>query len=348
MVTTACLESANAKFHALRESATRLPASQCIGSMNWPGTNLLLQLRLPRRWLILAVFILQGPLTSAGEPTVEILSLPPLRIHGQPARAHAQGLNLIDEDYYVTARRDDVQPRRALLLRTAPGRKDWDIWDITPVEGKDPAPAMDHPGGFQSDGERLWIPLAESRRNGFSMIRVFVLADLIPGQPLQSEFEFPVNDHIGALAVDLERGRVLGASWDTETVYVWDLKGRLQQTMTGTDLNGRGLGVSTARNAPPGLAVQDWKCVGPRLIASGLLKGLTSAPTSSKSRLMVFDGFFEETFQKQVIILPSPTGIEIANEGMDVSDGAVYFLPEDLGATNRMFRVRLGDLFTGK
>jgi hypothetical protein len=29
---------------------------------------------------------------------------------------------------------------------------------------------------------------------------------------------------------------------------------------------------------------------------------------------------------------------------MAVSDGAIYFLPEDLGASNRMFRVALSDL----
>jgi hypothetical protein len=68
--------------------------------------------------------------------------------------------------YYVTARRDDVHPRRALLLRTDARGTDWDVWDITPVDAHGALTTLDHPGGMQSDGDRLWIPLAESKRKG--------------------------------------------------------------------------------------------------------------------------------------------------------------------------------------
>lgn len=291
-------------------------------------------------WFGLVAFALQCP-----AQTIEVIDLPPLRILGQPARAHTQGLELIDEYYYVTARRDDVRPKRALLLRTTPGRENWDAWDITPSNETDAAAVMDHPGGFQSDGERLWIPLAESRRNGLSIIRVFALAKMIAGRPLQAEFEYSVDDHIGALAVDVQHGLVLGASWDTETVYVWNLEGQLQRTLTGADLKARGLGVSKDGTIHSGVAVQDWKFVGPKLIASGLFRAPASEKDESKSRLVTFDHFNEPAFQTQVVTLPSPKGIELANEGMDVSEGAVYFLPEDLSSTNRLFRFQLTDLF---
>jgi len=303
------------------------------------------QLRWPRRWIILAAFVLPWRLVWADEPKVEFLGLPPLRILGQSAHAHTQGLEIIDEYCYVTARRDDVRPRRALLLRTVAGREDWDTWDITSAHENGDVVIMDHPGGFQSDGERLWIPLAESRRNGLSTIRVFALADMVAGQLLQSKMEFPVDDHIGALAVDVGRGRVIGASWDTETVYVWNLDGQLQRTLAGAAMRARGLGVSNNDAGRVGVAVQDWKFSGQRLFASGLFRGPTSDPLETKSRLVTFEHFFDETSEKRVITLPSPKGIELANEGMDVSDGIVYFLPEDLSATNRLFRVPLAELF---
>jgi hypothetical protein len=34
----------------------------------------------------------------------------------------------------------------------------------------------------------------------------------------------------------------------------------------------------------------------------------------------------------------------MAREAMAISNGAIYFLPEDLGASNRLFRVSLADL----
>ncbi len=313
--------------------------------MKLSGTNSVRHRRWSCLWFALWALSLQGPSARAGDPAVEQISLPPLQILGQPARAHTQGLEVVGGRFYVTARRDDIRPKQALLLRTAPGMARWDVWDITPSTSKDTGAIMDHPGGFQSDGERLWIPLAESRRNGLSVIRVFALADMNAGRPLKADFEFSVDDHIGALAVDAGRGQVLGASWDTETVYVWNLEGRLQRTLRRGVLKARRLGVSADGADQTGLAVQDWKFIGHRLIASGLFRGPNSAPPDSRSRLVTFDNFLDANFQTQIVTLPPPEGIELANEGMAVSDGTVYFFPEDLGKTNRLFQMRLKDLF---
>lgn len=295
---------------------------------------------------VLAVALDLSP-CRAGELATDVIGLPPLRILSQPARAHTQGLELAGGDYYVTARRDDLRPNRALLLRTRPARTDWDTWDITPADVGDTAGKLDHPGGIQSDGKRLWIPVAESRRNGRSLIRAFALGGMTAGRPLRSELEFFVDDHIGAVAVAAEREVLLGASWDTETVYVWDFRGHLQQTLTGVALGDRGLGVVPTDRSRAGVAVQDWKWVGNRLIASGLFRGPTSSTPDSRSRLLSFDRFLEQDFQKQMVMLPLRSGTELANEGMAVSEDAVYFLPEDLGASNRLFRARL-ELFGAK
>ena len=303
--------------------------------------------RLPWRTVrsaALAVLLFHGLQSRAEDLAVDVVSLPPLRIEGQPAKAHIQGLELAGGEYYMTARRDDVRPRRALLLRTDTAGTDWEVWDITPMDTQDAVPVLDHPGGMQSDGTRLWIPLAESRRNGRSIIRAFLLADLEAGRRLKPVFEFPVSDHIGAVAVSTKHGLLFGANWDTERVYVWDLKGHLQRTLRGDELEARGLGVVAGLEGRAGVAVQDWKVVGDRLFASGLFRSPKPATVSPASRVCWFEHFLEPDFQRWTVTLPRRDGIELGREAMAISGGSVYLLPEDLGASNRLFRVSLAEL----
>ena len=305
----------------------------------WLGANCL--------WFAAVVLLLgQGNQPHARELALQEVKLPPLRVQGQSARAHTQGLELAAGKYFVTARREDVRPKQALLLRTDSAREDWDVWDITPMDAHGAVTALDHPGGMQSDGTRLWVPLAGSKRNGRTVIRAFQLTELEPGRRLKSDFEFPVADHIGAVAVSAEHQLLFGANWDTEKVYVWDLKGRLQRTLTGAELKERGLGVVAGPEGRPGVAVQDWKLTGERLFASGLFRAPGSAAESPGSRLLWFSGFLSRDFQRHTVTLPLRNGTELAREAMAVSDGMIYFLPEDLGATNRMFRLAVTNLLT--
>ena len=288
--------------------------------------------------------LLLGVQTLAEDLRFEAIKLPALRINGQAARAHTQGLEVVGGSYYVTARRDDVLPKQALLLRTAAGRTDWDVWDVTPAAAGEAGTTLDHPGGFQSDGNRLWIPLAESKRKGRSVIRVFPLTGLVPGQPPRAECEIPVNDHIGAVAVSVGQGFVLGANWDTEAVYVWDLRGRWQRTLDGSELESRGLGAVRDSGRRAGLAVQDWKMIGGRLFASGLRRVPGAMAASSEGQLLSWVGFLEPGFQGRAVVLPKPGEVELAREGMAVSDGLISYLPEDLGASNQVLRAAIADL----
>src|SRR5206468_7568295 len=123
--------------------------SQQLFTMAWAGIA----------WLI-SLLLLYTNCVRADNLTIDEIPLPELRIDGQPAKAHTQGLELAGASYYVTARREDVRPKRALLLRTAKSATHWDVWDITPRDSGN-AILLDHPGGMQSDGQRLWIPLAQ-------------------------------------------------------------------------------------------------------------------------------------------------------------------------------------------
>jgi len=295
---------------------------------------------------VAALVLYSSPLQAAAL-AIEEIGLPPLRIQGQPARAHTQGMELDAGNIYVTARRDDVRPKRALLLRTHPSGADWEIWDITPLDAQGEVTTLDHPGGIQSDGTRLWIPLAESKRDGRSIIRAFPLSDLVAGQRLKPVFEFPVSDHIGAVAVSSERELLFGANWDTEKIYVWDFKGGLQRMVLDDELKARGLGVVGGDKGRAGVAVQDWKVLGDRLFAAGLVRTPNSVTVSPASRVCGFERFLERDFGRWMVTLPTQHGTELAREAMAISGGFVYFLPADLGASNRLFRVSFAELRSG-
>lgn len=295
-------------------------------------------------WIALITCLAAIGLDSFAENlSVEVVALPPLRVNGQAARAHTQGLEVQGGRYYVTARQEDVRPNRALLLRTEATRTDWDVWDITPATSADAKTTLDHPGGMQSDGKRLWIPIAESKPRSHSRICAFQLAAMVAGQSLQPEFEFPVNDHIGAVAVASDRGFVLGANWDTESVYVWDLQGNLKRTLTGSALSMRCLGLAPGPGGRTGVAVQDWKAIGDHLFASGLSRATGGGAMSSRSRWLSFTNFLAPDFGSFAVALPLRGRTELCREAMAVAGGLVYFLPEDLGESNRLFRVSLTD-----
>jgi len=288
--------------------------------------------------MAVSVFLLQSNLCLADRLEVKQIKLPELRLSGKPASAHTQGLEVVGDKYFVTARREGVRPRQALLLRTELSGTYWDIWDITPKDQAGGVSTLDHPGGMQSDGKRLWIPIAESKPKSRSIIRVFPLAAMTAEVALKPDLEFVFNDHIGALAVAADHGLVFGANWDSEVVYVWDLEGHLKRTLTGSEVGVRGLGIA-GRDSRAGIAIQDWKAMGPSLFASGLSKAPAPAPISSRSQFIAFRKFSETDFQRTCIRLPLYEGIELAREAMAISNGFVYFLPEDLGASNRLFRV---------
>ena len=292
---------------------------------------------------VLVVILCLCDQALAADLAIKEVQLPALRIHGQPATAHTQGMELVGGQVYVTARRDDIRPRRALLLRTEPTGTNWDVWDITPLDAQGSLTSLDHPGGMQSDGTRLWIPLAESRRNGRSLIRAFRQKDFEAGRLLKPELEFSFDDHIGAVAVSTERELLLGANWDTQKVYVWNFQGHLQRTLTNSELRPRELGVASAERRN-GLAVQDWKFAGDRLFASGLFRPNGTPAGSTESRLICFTNFLEADFKWWTAELPLRNGTQLAREAMAISEETVFFLPEDLGETNRLFRVSLADL----
>jgi hypothetical protein len=76
---------------------------------------------------------------------------------------------------------------------------------------------MYHPGGIDFDGTHIWVPVAEYRPDGRTIVY-----RVDPGTMKATEvFRFP--DHIGAIVRNTDGGTLHGASWGSRRFYRWTL-----------------------------------------------------------------------------------------------------------------------------
>src|SRR4030095_11882925 len=82
--------------------------------------NLLARSCFPEQWIaaVSTALIISVVQSQADDLRVETVQIPPLRIKGQAARAHTQGLEVLDGKYYVTARREGDRAKRACAQST--------------------------------------------------------------------------------------------------------------------------------------------------------------------------------------------------------------------------------------
>jgi hypothetical protein len=78
-----------------------------------------------------------------------------------------------------------------------------------------------HPGGISSDGDRLWIPVAEYRPNSFTTVYTMDL------KSLKIRRAFEVADHLSVVAADPDRRLLYAYSWDSQERYAFSFTGRL-------------------------------------------------------------------------------------------------------------------------
>ena len=208
---------------------------------------------------------------AQNQPPVEFertLPLPNIKIDGEKAHIHTQGLYLDDQFIYVTGRLER-KPKKALFLRfdrKSPSR--YAVMNLSNLNAILKSDQLDHPGGFDFDGIHFWIPVARSNPRGPSVI---VKVKHSPGTPFSNwphEIGFKVDDHIGALAMLRPSKQLVGANWDTQKIYFWNRKGELQRSVSRHQW---------LTNDPTwSLAVQDWKAARPSnanmIIASGIDK----------------------------------------------------------------------------
>ena len=287
------------------------------------------------------------PVAQLDTTKIHTWMLPPLRINEKPAKCHTQGLYVHQNGFFVTARRDDITPRRSLLLwfRCNPNskkenrkesKKTWTkIWDITPTS--QPASwsgTLNHPGGFDSDGENLWIPISQSRRNGQTLVRKFSIHSLTEKDDVTPVKSIIINDHIGAIAVSHSSKRLFGANWDTELAYELSVDGN---TMEHYERN------TFIRNSPNwSIAVQDWKVHEGFLIASGLDRSSKLLANRPRSLIQLINVKTRQITAE--LRLPRHATGNLTREGMAVFDEHIWLLPGDLGVEDKLYRFPLDEL----
>jgi hypothetical protein len=199
-----------------------------------------------------------------------------------------QGLELTERFYFVTA--VDNKQKQGWLFKidkhNAGLRSKKELTDGNLI----------HPGGIQFDGQFLWVPIAEYRRDSRTMI-----CGIDPNS-LEIRRSFPVDDHIGAIASG-GKNHLYGVNWDALQFYTWDLNGRLINKV----------------DSPTSIAYQDIKYFGGKLLCSGH-KGDDSA-------IDIIDPE-SWTLVKRINLPRVDRKNTLSREGM-AFDGNLYFLPDD-------------------
>lgn len=74
-----------------------------------------------------------------------------------------------------------------------------------------------HPGGIDYDGRHIWVAVAEYRPDSRAIVYRVDPSSMSATEVLR------VDDHIGAVAYDRERGLLHGVSWGGRRFYTWRL-----------------------------------------------------------------------------------------------------------------------------
>ena len=231
---------------------------------------------------ILLALLAQSPAKLQGVEPVRQLSL-------QGKTHHVQGIDTDGDTLWVTSVDRSVHKGYLMAFSVADGH----LLRSLEVQDGD----RYHPGGVDVDATSVWLPVAEYRAKSSAWIQKR------NKQTLELEFQFPVDDHIGCIAVTPEF--VIGGNWDSRDFYVWDHKGTLIRKVTSATGN----------------SYQDIKWSDGSIVASGTLKDRAGA----------VDWLSPSDFSltSRVPVGATPGGQSFAREGMTIFRNQLWFLPED-------------------
>jgi hypothetical protein len=212
---------------------------------------------------------------------------------------HVQGIDVENGILWVTS--VDRAARKGYLARfdLASGRR------LAAVEVQDGE--RYHPGGIQLDGDAVWVPVAEYRRESSTWMQKRDKHTLA----LIEQFE--VRDHIGCVAVADDV--LWGGNWDSLRLYRWRKDG------TPVDV----------RDNPTDTRYQDMKWLEGVLVASGLR-------TRTEGAIEWLDAD-DLRVVRRITTGATDRGVLFTHEGMTVLQQTLYLLPED--DPSRLFRFAL-------
>ena len=222
---------------------------------------------------------------------------------------HSQGITLTHG--YLFASCVERKKNRAFVYRyelcdgwrKAEALTDPDRADVT-------IKSMYHPSGLDHDDDCVWVASAHYR----SFMARSTITCLDPAS-LEAVSSFPVDDHIGTLAVLGDN--IAAMNWDSKNIYLFSKKG---------DLLGK-------HKNPAGVAFQDCRGIdGGNMLCSGPAK--TKGAGQSRDVASVVLLHYEPTAKKLPWTVSEESQVwredmGLGREGFDVYDGLWLFLPGD-------------------
>jgi hypothetical protein len=208
---------------------------------------------------------------------------------------HVQGIDVDGSRLWITS--VDVKAKRGFLLEYKLPEGSL----VRSVEIQDGV--RFHPGGMMADGDSLWIPVAEYRKESTSTIQ------RRSKRTLELKSQFPVADHIGAIAITPDG--LVGANWDARSLYVWDRKGKQVRKVANSSQ----------------VALQDMKYNNGQLVGGGL--------KADKSGAIVWMAWPSLQVARVVPVGRTDRGVAYTHEGMAIRNNKLWVLPED--APSRLF-----------
>ena len=212
---------------------------------------------------------------------------------------HVQGIDVDGSRLWITS--VDIKTKRGFLL-------EYKLPEGSLVRSVEIQDGLRfHPGGLMAQGDSLWIPVAEYKKESTSTIQ------LRSKRTLELQSQFHVEDHIGAIAVTPDG--IVGANWDARSLYVWDRKGKQIRKVPN----------------PSQIALQDMKFDNGNIVGGGL--------RADKSGSIVWMDWPSLRVTKVVAVGRTDRGAAYTHEGMAIRDSKLWVLPED--APSRLFVFRL-------
>ena len=182
--------------------------------------------------------------------------------------------------------------------------------------------AMYHAGGLDFDGRRLWVPAAEYRPGGPS-----ILYSVDPATLAVTE-ELRVADHIGAVAMDVVGKTLVGVNWGSAGFHAWPLDAAGRPTIRD--------GGKAISNGAHYVGYQDCHGAGPRrMLCSGVAayRAKRDAPPTSLGGVELIDlRDFRQVWQAPVQAWTAAGEAMTSNAAFfEPAPGGIrgYFLPED-------------------
>lgn len=243
---------------------------------------------------------------------------------------HAQGMVRVGEDFFVSSveilersrrypearggfDRDQGKGQGWLFRMNAKGEL---LASLKLGEG-----AIYHSGGLDFDGRFLWVPVAEYRPGGPSIVY------RVDPKTMTATEAFRVGDHIGAIAWDPATRSLTGANWGGRAFYQW--------TVGGNGLTPR-RSTGPTPNRTHYVDYQDCHGAGPRrMLCAGLAdyRGWSGRPSATLGGMELVDLADLRPLWQAPVQARSAAGVVMTSNPawFEAIPGGVrgWFLPED-------------------